>query len=112
MPSFNIFTLSKNLDHVHRQRNCKAKVNIAFGLVSKNIEDGTCKYKHKTVMESSKLLCKQDDMANLKDKLPKVHFVVHCTRERAKTNWKFYKFINTVFASFLKDTRMSCKNTA
>ena len=35
-----------------------------------------------------------------------------CTRERAKTRWKFYKSTNlTTFASLFKSVPMGCKDT-
>ena len=66
--SFDDSFLKENLDQVFNQLKRAAKVNLAFGFVLKTIENVTCTsfYAHKTngVMESSKLVCTQDDMAN------------------------------------------------
>ena len=116
MSSFDISLLNNKLDYVFKELKCAAKVNIAFGFVLKNIEDGMCRYfyahKNNTVMEKSKLVCAPDDIANLKEKLQKIDIIDLCTRERANTKWKFYKLTNlTVFAALLTDIPMGCKDT-
>ena len=95
---------------------CAAKVNLAFGFVLKNVEDGSCRYfyahENNTVMERSKLVCTQTDMTNLKDRMSKMDIVDNCTRERSNTKWKIYKLTNlTIVASLLKDVPMGCKDT-
>ena len=63
-------------------------------------------------METSKLVCTQADMTNLKDRMQEMDVVDICTRERANTKWKFYKLTNfTIFASLLKDVPKGCKDT-
>ena len=116
MSSFDISLLNVKLDYVFKELKCAAKVNIAFGFVLRNFEDGMCRYfyahENNTVMENSKLVCTPDDFANLKEKLQKMDIFDLCTRERANTNWKFYKLTNlTVFAALPKDTPMGCKST-
>ena len=108
--------LNDKLDYVFKELKCAAKVNLAFGFVLKNIEDGMCRYfyahENNTFMERSKLVCTQADMTNLKDRMQKMDIVDICTRERANTKWKFYKLtILTIFASLLKDVPMGCKDT-
>ena len=44
MSSFDISLLNDTLDYVFKELKCSAKVNIAFGFVLKNIEDGMCRY--------------------------------------------------------------------
>ena len=110
MLSFDISLLNDKLDYVFKELKCAAKVNLAFGFVLKNIEDGMCRYfythENNTVMES-KLVCTPDDIANLKEKLQTVDIIDLCTRERANTKRKFYKLTNvTVFAALLKDIAM------
>ena len=92
------------------------RINLAFGFVRKNIEDGMCRhfYAHEnnTVMERSKLVCTSDDICNLKEKLQKLEIVDLCTRERTNTKWKFYKLTNlTVSVALLKNVPMGCKNS-
>ena len=116
MSSFDIPLLNDKLDYVFKALKCAAKVNIAFGFVLKNIEDGMCRnfYAHEnnTIMEKSKLVCTPDDIVDLKEKLQKMDIIDLCTRERANTKWKFYKLTNvTVFAALLKDIPMGCKDT-
>ena len=63
-------------------------------------------------MERHKLLCTEVDMTNLKNRMQKMDIVDICTRERANTNWKFFKFRKlTIFASLLKNVPMGCKDT-
>ena len=116
MSSFDISLLNDKLDYVFTELKCAAKVNLAFGFVLKNIEDGMCRYfyahENNTIMERSKLVCTQADMTNLKDRMQKMDIVDICTQERTNTKWKFYKLTNlTIFASLLKDVPMACKDT-
>ena len=75
MSSFYISLLNDKLDYVFKELKCAAKVNIAFGFVLKNIEDGMCRYfyadENNTIMEKSKLVCAPDDIVNLKNKITK-----------------------------------------
>ena len=116
MSSFDMSLLNAKLDYVFKELKCAAKVNLAFGFVLKNLEDGSCRYfyahENKKVMERSKLVCTPADMANLKHRMQKMNIVGICTRERSSTKWKFYKLTNlTNFASLLKDVPMGGKYT-
>ena len=86
MSSFDISLLNDKLDYVFKELKCAAKVNMAFGFVLKNTEDGMCRYvyahENNTSMEKAKLVCTQADMSNLKDKLQKMDIIDLCTRER------------------------------
>ena len=115
MSTFDNSLINKKLDLVFKGLECAAKVNLAFGFVLKNVEDGSCRYfyahENNTLMERSKLVCTPDDITNLKEKLQKMDLVDLCTRERANTKWKFYKLTNlTVFAALLKAVPMACKD--
>ena len=116
MSSFDVSLLIDKLDYVFKELKSAAKVNLAFGFVLKNVEDGMCRYfyahENNTIMERAKLVFKQADMTNLKKRMPKMDCVDLCTRERSNTKWKIYKLTNlTVFASLLKDVPMGCKDT-
>ena len=116
MSSFDISLRNDKLDYVFKELKCAAKVNLGFGFVLKNIEDGMCRYfyahENNTIMERSKLVCTQADMTNPKDRVQKVDIVDICTRERTNSKWNFYKLTNlTIFASLLKDVPMGCKDT-
>ena len=66
MSSFDISLLNDKLDYVFKEPKCAAKVNLAFGLVLKNVEDGMCRYfyahENNTVMEKSKLVCTLENL--------------------------------------------------
>ena len=116
MSTFDNSLIIKKLDLDFKGLECAAKVNLAFGFILKNVEDGSCRYfyahENNTLMERSKLVCTPDDITNLKEKLQKLDIVELCTRERANTKWKFYKLTNlTVFAALLKDVPMGCKDS-
>ena len=116
MLSFDITLLNDKLDYVFKELKCAAKVNLAFAFIFKNFEDGMRIYfyshEDNTIMERAKLVCRQVDMTNLKNRIHKMDIVDYCTRERANTKWKFYKLTNlTFFASLLKDVPMGCKDT-
>ena len=116
MSSFDIPLLNDKLDYVFKELRCAAKLNLAFGFVLKNIEDGMCRYfyahENNTVMEKSKLVCTPDDIVNLREKIQKMDNIDLCTQQRANTKWKFYKLTNvTDFAALLKNIPMGCKDT-
>ena len=116
MSTFDNSLINKKLDLKFNGLKCAAKVNLAFGFVLKNVEDGSCRcfYAHEnnTPMERSKLVCTPDDIINLKEKLQKMDNVHLCTRERTNTKWKFYKLtILAVFVALLKDVTMGCKDS-
>ena len=112
--SFVMSLLNDKLDYVLKELKCAAKVNLAFGFILRNFEDGIYRYFYATennaIKEKSNLVCTQADMTNLKDRSQKMDIVDVCTRERANTKWKFYKLTNsTIFAPLLKDVPMCCK---
>ena len=116
MSFFDISLLNDKPDYVFKELKCAAEVNLAFGFVLKNIEDGMCRYfyahENNTIIERAKLVCTQADMTNLKDRMQKMDIVDICTRERANTKWKFYKLTNlAIFAPLLKDVAMGCEDT-
>ena len=86
MSTFDNSLINKKLDLVFNGLKSAAKVNLAFGFVLKNVEDGSCRYfyahEKNTLMERSKLVCTPDDITNLKEKLQKMDIVDLCTRER------------------------------
>ena len=96
--TFDNSLINQQLDLVFNGLKCAAKVNLAFGFVLKNVEDVSCRYfyghENNTLMERSKLVCKPDDIINLKEKLQKMDIVDLCSRERANTEWKFCKLTN------------------
>ena len=115
MSSFKVSLLNDKLNYVFKELKCAAKVNLEFGFVLENVEDGMCRYfyahQNNTIMERAKLVCTPADMTNLKERMQKMDIVDLCTRERSNTKWKFYKLTNlTIFASLLKDVPMGCKH--
>ena len=107
--------MNEKLDHFFNILKCAAKVNLAFGFILKNIEDGgfRCFYAHEnnTLLDRSKLVCTHDDMAKLKDFFNRTDVIESCSRERLSTKWRFYKLTNlTVIAALLKDVPMGCKD--
>ena len=67
--------IEENLDRVLDKLKCAAKLNLAFGFILKNIEDGKFRsfYAHEnnTLLEQSKLVSNRDDMTKLKEILKK-----------------------------------------
>ena len=107
--------VNEKLDHFFNYLKCAAKVNLAFGFILKNIEDGGFRYfyahENSTLLDRSKLVCTHDDLTKLKDFLNQTDVIESCSRERTNTKWRFYKLTNlTVFAALLKDVPMGCKN--
>ena len=111
-----LLLINKKVDLEFKGLNSAAKVNLAFGVVLKRVEAGSCRlfyaYENITVMERSKLVCTPNDINNLKGKLQKMDIVDLCARERANTKWKFYKLTKLkVFAALLKDVPTGCEDS-
>ena len=107
--------VSEKIDHFFNNLKCAAKVNLAFGFILKNIEDGGFRYlyahENSTLLDRSKLVCTHDDLAKLKDFLNQTDVIKSCSQERMNTKWRFYKLtILTVFAVLLKDVPRGCKD--
>ena len=105
----------EKLDPFFNNLNCAAKVNLAFGSILKNVEDGGFRYfyahENNTLLDRSKLVCTHDDLAKLRDFLNKIDVIESCSRKRSNTKWRFYKLTNlTVFAGLLKDLPMGCND--
>ena len=101
--NLNAEIVDEKLDHLFNLK-CAAKVNLAFGFVLKNMEDGRFRYfyaqENNTLLDRSKLVCTHDDLAKLKDSLNKTDVIESCSRERLNTKWMFYKLTKlTVFAA-------------
>ena len=96
MSSFDISLLNYKLDYIFKELKCAAKVNLAFGFLLKNNEDGMCRYfyvhEKKTNMERSKLVCTQADMTNLKHRMQKMDFVDIPRKNQYKV--EIYKLTN------------------
>ena len=112
--TLNETVVNEKLDHLFNNLKCAAEVNLAFGFILKNGEDGGCRYfyahENNKLLDRSKLVCTQD-LAKLKDFFNKTDVIESCSRERMNTKWRFYKLTNlTVFAALLKDVPMGCRN--
>ena len=109
------FRLSKK-NPVLEKLKCVAKLNLALGFILKNIEDGKFRYfyacESKTLLEQPKLVSNKDDMAKLKEILKKTDVIEPCTKERSKTNWRFFKLTHlTIFAALYTDGLQGCCST-
>ena len=107
--------VNEKLDHFFNSLKCSVKVNLVFGFILKNIENGGFRYfyghENNTLLDRSKFVCTYDDLAELKDFLNKTDVIESCSRERMNTKWRFYKLTNlTVLAALLKDVPMGCKD--
>ena len=115
METLNETIVNENFDHFFNKLKCAAKVNLAFGLILKNIENAGFRYfyahENNALLDRSKLVCIHDDLAKLKDFLNKTDVIESCSRERMSTRWRLYKFTNlTLFAALLKDVPIGCKD--
>ena len=85
--------VTEKLDHFFNNLKCAAKVNLAFGFILKNIEDGGFRYfyahEDNTLLYRSKFVCTHDDLANLKKLLNQTDVIESCIREKMNTNWRF-----------------------
>ena len=102
--SLNETIMTGKLDRFFINLKSAAKMNLAFGFILKNIEDGGFRYfyaqENNTLLDRSKLLCTKDHLAKLKDILSRTDVIKSCSRERVSTKWRFFKLTNlTVFSS-------------
>ena len=115
METLNETIVTKKLDHCFMNLKCAAKLNVNFGFILKNIEDGGFRYfyahENNTLLDRFKVVCTRDDLAKLKYFLNKSDAIESCSRERLSTKWRLYKLTNlTVFAALLKNVPMGCKD--
>ena len=108
--------LLEKVDIVFEGLKCAAKLNVAFGLALKSIEDVRCRCYYAqekiTLLERSMSVATTEDFTNSKNLLSNTGVLELCTRERANTNWKLYKLNNVIiFAALLKGAPMVCKDT-
>ena len=77
--NINALIIDEKLDHFFNNLKCAAIVNLAFGFILINIEDGEFRYfyahENNTLLERSKLVCTRDDLAKLKDFLNKTDVI-------------------------------------
>ena len=90
-------------------------MNLVFGFILKNLEDGGFRYSYahenNTLLDRSRVACPHDDFLKSKDILNKSDVIESSSRERMSTKWRFYKLTNLiVFAALLKDVPMGCKD--
>ena len=107
--------VNEKLDHFFNNLRCAAKLNLVFGFILINMEDGGFRYfyadENNTLLDRSKLVCTHDDLAKLKDFLNRTDVIKSCSWERMNTKWRFYKLaILTLIAALRKDVPMGCKN--
>ena len=77
-------TLSQKLDTVFEKLKCAAKLNIAFGCVLTNVEDGFCRYYYaheNTLTERSKLVATKEDLVKIKNLLRNTDVIEACTKK-------------------------------
>ena len=113
--TLNTEIVNDKLDNFFYNLKCAANINLAFGFILKNVEDGRYRYfyahENNTLLDRSQLVCTKDDLTKLKNIVNQIDVIESCTRERMNTKWKFYKLTNlTVFAALLKDIPMGCRD--
>ena len=79
----------EKLDVVLDSVKCAAKLNVAFGFVLKNVEDGSCRnyqaYENITLLERSKLVATTVDLTKIKNVPSNNDVIGSYRRERANT---------------------------
>ena len=87
--TLNETTVNEKLDQIFNTLKCATKVNLNFGFVLRNIEDGGLRYfyaqEDNTLLDRSKLVCSRDKLAKLKDFLNKTAVVESCSRKKINT---------------------------
>ena len=105
--------INKKLKEVFEKLNCAAKVNLALGFISRNVDTDEYRYfyahENNTFFEKSHLLCSKGDLVSLQDRIEKMDLVETCAQERENTKWRFALTTNvTIFCALLKSIPMGC----
>ena len=102
--------LIDKLDYVFKELKCAAKVNLAFRFFLKIIGDGLCRYLYahesNTITERPKLVCKQSDMTNLKNRKQKMG-IVDSSRGKRKVSIAVYDKVHLDCISLKNDADFS-----
>ena len=89
MSTMDVHRMNEKLDAVFDSLKCAAKVNMAFGFVLKNVEDGKCRYyyahENNTLLERSQLVATKEDLLKIKSTLSNTDVIESCVRERFNT---------------------------
>ena len=82
-------TLSQKLDKVFKKLECVAKLNVAFGFVLKNVDDGIFRfyYAHEKnfLMERSKLVETEKCLIKNQNEVSNTDVIEACRKQRANT---------------------------
>ena len=77
--TFNETIVNEKIDRFFNNLKCAANVNLAFGFILKNIEDGGFRYfyahENNTLLDRSKLVCTHNDLAKFRDFLNKTDVI-------------------------------------
>ena len=91
--NLNAEIVDKKLDHFFNIFKSAAKVNLVFGFILKNMEDGGFRYfyahENITLLDRSNLVCTRDNFAQLKGIFNKSDVTESCSRERLSTKGRF-----------------------
>ena len=100
--------VEQKLDHAFKNLNRAVNVNLAFGFISKNIEEGKfLRTRKQNTAGLIKTSVHQDWLEKTKGYSQQTDVIESCSRERMNTRWRIYKFTNlTVLAALLKDVPM------
>ena len=105
--------INEKLKEVSENINCAAKVNLALGIIVRNVDTDEYRYfyahENNTFFEKSHLLCSKGDLVSLQDRVEKMDLVETCAQERKNTKWRFALTTNvTNFCALLKNIPMGC----
>ena len=68
-------------------------------------------HENNILLDCSKLVCTESDLAKLKGLLENTEVIEFCSREKMNTRLRFYNLTNlTVITALLKENPMGCKN--
>ena len=91
--NLNAKIVGEKLDYFFNNLKCVVKVNLGFGFILRNIEDGGFRYfyahENNILLHRSKFVCTRDKLAELKDFLNKNDVIESRSRERKITKWRF-----------------------
>ena len=115
METLGAHTLSQKLDTVSESLVFVTKMNVAFGFMLNNLEDGTSRYYHAyeniAFMKRSKFGTNNEDLVKNKSVFVKTDVFVACTKLCANKMWKFHKVRTAiVFAAPVREVFLDCRD--
>jgi len=101
---FTIETMMQHINHIHKSNFKSYKINIYFGFVLRNLENGRYRlfkpHSNDSVLEIPFLITRKADLKRLEETLTKIDVVQHILTQRLNTKFVIVLLTNVVYTTF------------